>query len=188
MLRERLENMGPFAFERLICDLLSEMGYEDVEVTQPSNDKGVDVKAVAQLGITTINEVIQVKRHRANIQRPVLDMLRGSLHRFKAQKGNPGKEIRCQLRKEIRCQLRKSGVSSSFLPEKRNRHRITRLPEKRNRHRITRKEEPTPDYSDTIEGGYFRVTYRAFGSIPASLLPPGYPREGMRSLVVPQDY
>jgi restriction system protein len=87
MLRERLENMDPFAFERLICDLLTEMGYEDVEVTQPSNDKGVDVKAVAQFGITTINEVIQVKRHRANIQRPVLDMLRGSLHRFKAQKG-----------------------------------------------------------------------------------------------------
>jgi restriction system protein len=63
------------------------MGYEDVEVTQPSNDKGVDVKAVAQFGITTINEVIQVKRHQANVQRPVLDMLRGSLHRFKAQKG-----------------------------------------------------------------------------------------------------
>jgi len=87
LLRDRLENMDPYAFERLICDLLTEMGYEDVEVTQPSNDKGVDVKAVAQFGITTINEVIQVKRHRANIQRPVLDMLRGSLHRFKAQKG-----------------------------------------------------------------------------------------------------
>jgi restriction system protein len=87
LLRERLENMNPYAFEQLICDLLTEMGYEDVEVTQPSNDKGVDVKAVAQFGITTINEVIQVKRHQANVQRPVLDMLRGSLHRFKAQKG-----------------------------------------------------------------------------------------------------
>jgi restriction system protein len=87
MLRERLENMAPYAFERLICDLLTEMGYDDVEVTLPSNENGVDVKAVAQFGITTINEVIQVKRHRANIQRPVLDMLRGSLHRFKAQKG-----------------------------------------------------------------------------------------------------
>ena len=63
------------------------MDYEDVEVTQPTNDKGVDVKAVVNFGITRINEVIQVKRHRANIQRPVLDMLRGSLHRFKAQKG-----------------------------------------------------------------------------------------------------
>jgi restriction system protein len=87
MLRERLENMDPYAFEHLVCDLLTEMGYDDVEVTEPSNDKGVDVKAVAQFGITTINEVIQVKRHRANIQRPALDMLRGSLHRFKAQKG-----------------------------------------------------------------------------------------------------
>lgn len=87
LLRQRLEKMNPFAFERLICDLLVEMGYEDVEVTQPTNDKGVDVKAVAQFGITTINEVIQVKRHQNNIQRPVLDMLRGSLHRFKAQKG-----------------------------------------------------------------------------------------------------
>jgi restriction system protein len=87
LLRERLENMNPFAFEHLICDLLTEMGYEDVQVTQPTNDKGVDVKAVAQFGITTINEVIQAKRQRANIQRPVLDMLRGSLHRFKAQKG-----------------------------------------------------------------------------------------------------
>ncbi len=87
LLRDRLENLNPFAFERLVCDLLTEMGYEDVEVTQPTNDKGVDVKAVVQFGITTINEVIQVKRHRANVQRPVLDMLRGSLHRFKAQKG-----------------------------------------------------------------------------------------------------
>jgi restriction system protein len=87
LLRERLENMNPFAFEQLIRDLLTEMDYEDVEVTQPTNDKGVDVKAVVNFGITRINEVIQVKRHRANIQRPVLDMLRGSLHRFKAQKG-----------------------------------------------------------------------------------------------------
>lgn len=88
LLRERLETMNPFAFEQLIRDLLIEMDYEDVEVTQPTNDKGVDVKAVVNFGITRINEVIQVKRHRANVQRPVLDMLRGSLHRFKAQKGS----------------------------------------------------------------------------------------------------
>lgn len=53
--------MDPYAFERLICDLLIEMGYENVEVTQRSNDNGVDVKAVAQFGITTINEVIQAR-------------------------------------------------------------------------------------------------------------------------------
>jgi restriction system protein len=51
--------MDPYSFEQLICDLLTEMGYEDVQVTEPSNDKGVDVKAVVQFGITTINEVIR---------------------------------------------------------------------------------------------------------------------------------
>ena len=33
-----------------------------------------------------------------------------------------------------------------------------------------------------IEGGYFRETYRAEGSISAPALPKGYPREGSRSL------
>src|SRR5262245_63932523 len=33
-----------------------------------------------------------------------------------------------------------------------------------------------------IEGGYFRETYRSSGSIPGAVLPPGYPRDGTRSL------
>jgi predicted cupin superfamily sugar epimerase len=33
-----------------------------------------------------------------------------------------------------------------------------------------------------IEGGYFRETYRSVGQVPTSLLPPGYAREGARSL------
>ncbi len=33
-----------------------------------------------------------------------------------------------------------------------------------------------------IEGGYFRETYRAEGTIPAPALPEGYSREGSRSL------
>jgi hypothetical protein len=49
--------------------------------------------------------------------------------RFQQGKGGTW-EIRCQFiilaRGEIRCQLGKSGVSSSFLPEKTNRHRISR--------------------------------------------------------------
>ena len=51
-------------------------------------------------------------------------------------------EIRCRfiILEEIRCQFtilarKKSGVSSPFLPEKMNRHRISR--EKMNRHRIS---------------------------------------------------
>ena len=40
-----------------------------------------------ELGITSIKEVVQVKRHRKTIQRRVLDALRGSLYRFGAVRG-----------------------------------------------------------------------------------------------------
>ena len=64
------------------------MGYDDVVVTSPTNDKGVDVTAVSQQGITTVKEVIQVKKFaKGNVQRPALDSLRGSLHRFDAFQG-----------------------------------------------------------------------------------------------------
>jgi restriction system protein len=82
-----LHEMDPYAFEHLIKLLLEAMGYQDVEVTSPSNDKGVDVVGQIELGITSVREVVQVKRHKRNIQRPKLDALRGSLHRFQAVRG-----------------------------------------------------------------------------------------------------
>ena len=63
------------------------MGYDDVEVTAASNDKGVDVVADIELGISRVREVIQVKRHKGNVGRPILDLLRGSLYRFDAVRG-----------------------------------------------------------------------------------------------------
>ncbi len=78
-LRERLGKMNPYRFESLIKDLLEAMDYEDVVVTKQSGDKGVDVVASFQFGITQIKEVVQVKRHKGNITRPVLDQLRGAL-------------------------------------------------------------------------------------------------------------
>lgn len=86
-LRDLLLDMDPYQFEDLVRRLLEEMGYEDVETTSPANDKGVDVVGNIEVGITAVREVVQVKRHRSNIQRPVLDALRGSLHRFGAVRG-----------------------------------------------------------------------------------------------------
>jgi restriction system protein len=86
-LRERLSTMDPYAFEQVIARLLQAMDYTDVEVTARSGDKGVDVIGRIALGITEVREVIQVKRQQGNVQRPVLDMLRGALHRFGAVKG-----------------------------------------------------------------------------------------------------
>jgi restriction system protein len=86
-IRDLLADMDPHAFEHLVKQLLEAMEYDDVEVTAASNDKGVDVVANIELGITSVREVVQVKRHQANIGRPVLDQLRGSLHRFGAVRG-----------------------------------------------------------------------------------------------------
>lgn len=87
-LKSFLAGSTPYRFENIIKDLLTAMGYDDVTVTSPTNDKGVDVTGISQNGITTVKEVIQVKRNTtSNITRPVLDALRGSLHRFDAFQG-----------------------------------------------------------------------------------------------------
>ncbi len=88
VLKNFLKETTPYQFEHIIKDLLTSMGYDEVEVTSPTNDKGVDVTGISQNGITTVKEVIQVKRNTtSNINRTVLDSLRGSLHRFDAFQG-----------------------------------------------------------------------------------------------------
>jgi restriction system protein len=86
-LAEHLAQMNPFKFEALIKLLLEEMGYNAVEVTSPTNDRGVDVIASIELGISSVREVVQVKRYKGTINRRILDELRGSLHRFDAVRG-----------------------------------------------------------------------------------------------------
>lgn len=86
-LRKRLGEMHPYRFESLIKDLLEKMDYEDVEVTKQSGDKGIDVIASYQFGITEIKEVVQVKRQQGSITRPILDQLRGALPYHQAIRG-----------------------------------------------------------------------------------------------------
>lgn len=83
-----LGEMDPFQLEHLVKRLLEELGYEDVEVTSKTGDKGVDVTAEIELGITRVREVIQVKRQKSNIGRPILNELRGSLPFFRAVRGS----------------------------------------------------------------------------------------------------
>jgi len=86
-LKQNLLTMDPYDFEHLIGMLLEAMGYDEVEVTKASGDKGVDVKGSVQVGITRITEVIQAKRHAGTIGRPVIDQLRGALPYHKAIRG-----------------------------------------------------------------------------------------------------
>lgn len=82
-----LAEMDPYAFEQLVQSLLDAMGYQDTETTSRSADGGVDVVGTIKVGISEIKEVVQAKRQKQNVGRPVLDALRGSLYRFKAVQG-----------------------------------------------------------------------------------------------------
>ena len=86
-LKETLHNLPPVRFEELVGALLEAMDYQDVEVTKVSGDKGIDVVGNVQFGITTVTEVVQVKRQRNNVGRPILDQLRGCLPLHKAIRG-----------------------------------------------------------------------------------------------------
>ncbi|MHB1011044.1 MAG: restriction endonuclease [Propionibacteriaceae bacterium] len=80
-LLERLYEMDPFEFEFLIADLLKEIGYEQVEMTKRSGDKGIDVTANLTMdGVTNVKTVIQAKRYKKgnNIAGKIIAQLRGS--------------------------------------------------------------------------------------------------------------
>lgn len=86
-LKQRLLDLSPYQFEHFVKELLDAMGYQDVHVTKASNDKGVDVVARVQFGITEITEVVQVKKIESSIGRPKIDELRGALPYHKAIQG-----------------------------------------------------------------------------------------------------
>ncbi|RJO66198.1 MAG: restriction endonuclease [Myxococcales bacterium] len=86
-LKETLAHMDPKKFEELVGALLDAMDYQDVVVTKVSGDMGIDVVGKAQFGITTVTEVVQVKRKKDKVRRPILDQLRGSLPYYNAIRG-----------------------------------------------------------------------------------------------------
>lgn len=81
-LRELLHTMPPDRFEALIGELLIQMGFDEstVQITQRSNDGGIDVVGVFRAaGLTEMNVAVQVKRWKGNVGAPVVTQLRGSL-------------------------------------------------------------------------------------------------------------
>ncbi len=86
ILKDFLYDIDPYKFETLIANLFKKIGY-NIEQTNKSNDLGVDVIATGMAGITPVKEVIQVKRKKDNIHRPVLDQLRGVMPLHNATSG-----------------------------------------------------------------------------------------------------
>ena len=85
-LKEFLYKISPYDFEVLISKLFNAIGYK-TEITKKSNDLGVDIIATGVIGLTSIKEVIQVKRQKSNIHRPILDKLRGVIPLHNATTG-----------------------------------------------------------------------------------------------------
>ena len=79
-LRETLHEMDPRAFEHLIGELLTTLGFEDVEVTRYSGDGGIDVRAVLTVGgVTDVRTAVQVKRWSNSVAGRTVRELRGGL-------------------------------------------------------------------------------------------------------------
>jgi restriction system protein len=79
-LHQRLFKISPAEFEALVAQLLVALGFEDVFVTQISNDGGIDVRGTLVVGeVIRTKMAIQVKRWKKNVQSPIVQQVRGSL-------------------------------------------------------------------------------------------------------------
>jgi len=79
-LLDRLQDMPAKDFENLIALLLAAIGFENVEPTPYSGDKGIDVRATLVVGESIHTRMaVQVKKWKNNVQTPVVQQVRGSL-------------------------------------------------------------------------------------------------------------
>lgn len=75
-----LMRMSPADFEILVGELLTEIGFESIDVTDYSQDGGIDVRGLLQISdAIRIKMAVQVKRWKNNIQRQTVQQVRGSL-------------------------------------------------------------------------------------------------------------
>lgn len=79
-LQEALMAMPPFKFEELVAEVLSQLGFENIEVTAKTGDGGIDVMGeLVVAGAIKSNVCVQVKRWKNKVQRGSISELRGSL-------------------------------------------------------------------------------------------------------------
>jgi len=79
-LHNSLHTMDPIVFEELVGELLAAIGFEEVTVTKPSGDGGIDVRGTLVVGdVIRLHMAVQVKRWKQNIHTPTVQQVRGSL-------------------------------------------------------------------------------------------------------------
>jgi restriction system protein len=78
-LLDRLRGLDPREFEYFARRLLIAYGFADVQVTQVSQDGGIDGFGELRLGLATMNVAFQCKRWQSNVGRPDVDRFRGAI-------------------------------------------------------------------------------------------------------------
>ena len=79
-LKEKLFELTPEQFEKLIEKLLREMGFVEVSVTPLSGDGGIDARGIMVTeDVVRTRMAVQAKRWKNNVQSPVVQQVRGSL-------------------------------------------------------------------------------------------------------------
>ena len=76
----RLREGSPAEFEDLVAELLTKLGFEEVERTPLSGDGGIDVKGTLVIGnVVRLRMAVQAKRWKTNVTAPTVQQVRGSL-------------------------------------------------------------------------------------------------------------
>ena len=79
-LLNRARSASPAEFETLVSELLVAMGFEDVELTNISADRGIDVRGTLVVGdAVRIRMAVQAKRWKKNVTLPIVQQVRGAL-------------------------------------------------------------------------------------------------------------
>jgi restriction system protein len=79
-LRQQMLALTPSEFEDLIGRLLTSIGFEEVVVTERTNDGGIDVRGILVVGdVIKTKMAVQAKKWKANVQAPIVQQVRGSL-------------------------------------------------------------------------------------------------------------
>ncbi|MGM9991946.1 MAG: restriction endonuclease [Candidatus Bruticola sp.] len=89
ILRDKLINMNPAAFERLIGQLLRAMGFQ-AEVTKYVRDNGIDVRGELVIDdVIKVKMSVQAKRYKigVNVSAPTVQQLRGSVKTVELERG-----------------------------------------------------------------------------------------------------
>ncbi|GAH83252.1 unnamed protein product, partial [marine sediment metagenome] len=86
-LKEILNNMNPFDFEKLVQIILRECGFIEVEVTKRSGDGGLDGKGILRLNnLVSIPLIFECKRYKDPVGAEKIRSFRGAMQ-GRANKG-----------------------------------------------------------------------------------------------------